>query len=108
MDTKKKNRIPLFISIGGYSITPPPVSNSFTSLEGILNMVVDLLGIAMGFAAVLAVVMLVYAGVLFITSSGNPDSITKAQKGLVAAIVGLIIVFLTRMILLYILNNFLN
>ena len=108
MDTKKKNRIPLFLSIFGYSSTHPPVMNSFTSLEGILNMVVDLLGIAMGFAAVLAVVMLVYAGVLFITSSGNPDSITKAQKGLVAAIVGLIIVFLTRMILLYILNNFLN
>lgn len=108
MDSKKKNRIPLFLVIGGHEIIAPPVSSSFTTLEGVLSLVVDLLSFAIGFAAVLAVAMLVYAGFLFITSSGNPDSISKAQKGLVAAIVGLILVFLTRMILLYILDNFLN
>ena len=47
-------------------IIAPPVSSSFTTLEGVLSLVVDLLSFAIGFAAVLAVAMLVYAGFLLL------------------------------------------
>ncbi|MBQ8996571.1 hypothetical protein IJ095_00880 [Candidatus Saccharibacteria bacterium] len=42
-------------------------------------------------AGMLAVVMIIVAGIKFITSAGDPAGVAKAKKGLTAAIVGLVI-----------------
>ena len=110
MGTKIKNKGILALSqitIGGYTFNPPSVKWNFTTLEGVLQMIADLLSFAVGLSALVAVVIIVYSGFLFITSGGDPENISKAGKALTAAIVGLIIVFLARTIIVFILEEFL-
>ena len=51
------------------------------------------------FSALVAVALIVASGYMFMTSTGDPEKIEKAQKALTAAIVGMIIVFLARVII---------
>lgn len=111
MVDNKKNTLLLQVvgldRIGGYVFTPPQVSRDFTTLEGVLTIIADLLSYAVGLSAIIAIIMIVYSGFLYITSTGEPENISKAGKALTAAIVGMIIVFLARTIIVFILNEFL-
>ena len=57
-----------------------------------------------GFAALVAVILIVVAGYMFITSAGDADKVEKAGKTLSGAIVGLIIVFIARILVEFILK----
>ncbi|KUK67183.1 MAG: seg [candidate division WS6 bacterium 36_33] len=50
------------------------------------------------FSTLVAVVLIIVAGYGFMTSAGEPEKVKKAQGTLTAAIIGMIIVFLARMI----------
>jgi len=50
------------------------------------------------FSVLIAVALIVASGYMFITSAGDAEKIQKAQKALTAAIVGMVIVFLARLI----------
>jgi flagellar basal body-associated protein FliL len=65
---------------------------------------VELINFFIGFAAFIAVVMLVVGGYLFITSTGDPEKTEKAQKAITAAVVGLIIVFIARAIVFFVVD----
>ncbi len=56
------------------------------------------------FSAFVAVALIVAAGYGFMTSSGDPEKVKKAQQTLTAAIVGMIIVFMARMIVGFVLD----
>jgi hypothetical protein len=56
------------------------------------------------FSALVAVVLIVAAGYMFITSAGDPEKVDKARKALTAAIVGMIIVFLARLIVGFVID----
>lgn len=43
-------------------------------------------------AGVLAVIYLIYSGILYITAAGNPDSAKKGQQGIINAIIGIVII----------------
>lgn len=58
------------------------------ALNIISNIILPLIG-------AIAVGMVIYGGVLFITSSGDPEKVTKARKTLMWAIIGIIIVVLS-------------
>ena len=45
-------------------------------------------------AGILAVVYLIYSGILYITAAGNPDSAKKGQQGVINAIIGIVIIVL--------------
>lgn len=95
------------VMIGGYEIDTPSVNFRFDTLGGVLDMVVDLLSFLVGFSALVAVIMIIYAGFLFITAGGDPDKISTGSKTLTAAIVGLVIVFLAKTIITFIITEFL-
>ena len=65
---------------------------------------VPLINFFIYFSAFIAIVMLVVGGYFFITSSGEPEKIEKAQKAITAAIIGLIIVFIARAIVFFIVD----
>lgn len=46
----------------------------------------------------LAVLMVIYAGYLYLTSQGNPDGIGRAKEILIGVVVGLMVYFLMTMI----------
>lgn len=108
---KNKSRVPIFFSIAGSDISWSPIDSRFSNLRdlpGLFEVFVEILNFLIGFSVLIAVVMLIIMGYLFITSSGDPENIAKAQKGLTGAIIGLVIVFLARAVILFILKEFLS
>lgn len=64
--------------------------------KGDLKCVVEyMIGVAAYIVGAILVVMIVIAGIMYITSMGNPDRVGVAKKTLVGAIIGLIIVVLS-------------
>lgn len=55
---------------------------------------------------VLAVIMIIVAGVQMITSAGDPGAVTKAKRTLVYSIVGLIVAVLAYAIVNFIIGKF--
>jgi heme/copper-type cytochrome/quinol oxidase subunit 2 len=53
---------------------------------------------AVGLIALIAVVILIISGVKYITSNGDEKKVEEAQKGIVNAIIGLVICFLAVLI----------
>jgi len=49
-------------------------------------------------AGILAVIYLVYAGIIYITAGGNPDAAKKGQQGIINAIIGIVIIVLAYVI----------
>ncbi len=107
MGDSKKNIIPLGVTIGGYTFDTPTLKWDITSTEGVINLVIVIFNILVGLSALVAVGMIIYSGYMFITSAGDPEKVKKGGDALTAAIVGMIIVFLARTIILFILEKIL-
>ena len=95
------------INIGGYTIEFWSYNSNLTSIEGIVNLVTNILNFFVFFSAVVAVALIVYSGFLYITATGEPDRIQKATKALTASIIGLAVVFLARLVVVFLLKEFL-
>ena len=57
---------------------------------------------ALWFAGALAVIYLVYGGILYITAGGDAEKATKGRTALINAIIGVIVILLALLILAYI------
>lgn len=90
------------ISIGQFS----PVSiGSFGNLDQLIDTkVATAINFFTGFAALVTVILIIVAGYMFITSAGDADKIDRAGKTMSGAIVGLIIVFIARILVEFIIK----
>jgi len=61
------------------------------SISSLVTMVIGWMAFVAG---VLAVVYLIYSGILYLTAGGNPDQAKKGQQGIINAIIGLVIIAL--------------
>jgi cbb3-type cytochrome oxidase subunit 3 len=52
-----------------------------------------LIGTALSFVGVIFLILIIYAGILWMTASGNDQQVTKAKNMLINSIIGIIIVF---------------
>jgi len=59
----------------------------------------------LGFLGLVAVIFIIYGGVVWMTAGGNADKVTKAKKIITRAVIGLIIVLLSWAIVTYIINR---
>lgn len=66
-----------------------PDSTSFSSLDDFVR---NTLNVAVVIAALVAVVFLIVNGINYITSSGDSQKTEEAQKGIIAALIGLVVV----------------
>jgi hypothetical protein len=48
--------------------------------------------------------MLIIAGYMFITSAGDAEKIEKATKTVSAAIIGMVVVFIARILVMYVIG----
>jgi hypothetical protein len=64
-----------------------------TSFVGIINNILTLL---FNFALVLSPIMIVVAGIMFVTAGGSPDRVSTAKRILLWTVVGFVIVILAR------------
>ncbi|MBU6388969.1 hypothetical protein KGQ71_00460 [Patescibacteria group bacterium] len=70
-------------------------------LLNIGNVVVDVLFII---AAILAVSYLVYSGIQYITSAGNPEKTKTARTAIINAVIGIIIIAATYAVIRFAIN----
>lgn len=68
----------------------------------------DIIKILLSFLGVLFIVLIVYAGFMWMTSAGSEDKITKAKAIMVAAIIGLVIVLAAYAITYYVVDQVLE
>ena len=73
-------------------------------LDDMVLIVIRASKIILGIVGSLALLMFIYGGIMFLISSGSSDKITKAKDILVAAVIGLIIVFGSFLIIKYVLQ----
>ncbi len=72
--------------------------------NGIWTIALTILSDLFFIAGILAVVMIVVSGIKLILSAGDPASATRAKNSLSAAVIGLVIVLVARLIVNTILN----
>ena len=85
-------------AIGGQCTTP----TSSTSVQSIVNTVINIFSWVVG---VISVIMIIYGGFKYITSSGSNEKVSSAKNTIIYALVGLIIVALAQVIVHFVLNN---
>ena len=95
------------VNIGGFTIEFWSYNVDLTTPEGIRDLVTNILNFFIYFSVIVAVALIIYSGFLYITSSGEPERLQKATKALTASIVGMVIVLLARLIVFFLLNEFL-
>ena len=64
------------------------------------------LQVTIGLLGVVAVILIIYSGVLWMTAGGNDEQIKKAKKVIIQAIIGIIIITLTYAIIAFVLSFF--
>lgn len=69
------------------------------------EMVANGIRIFLGFLGLLAVVLILYAGFLWMTDGGSEKNIEKAKKILSAAVIGLIIILMSYGLATFVLNQ---
>lgn len=57
--------------------------------------VVTILNYFLGFLGIIAVIFLIYAGVLMVTAGGAEEQVTKARKIITYAVIGIVVVILS-------------
>lgn len=75
------------------------------TFKSVVTSILKLLSFAAG---MLAVIMVIYAGVQFITSQGDPGKVSSARHTTMYAIIGLIIVVMAQTIIFFVLDNTVN
>ena len=71
--------------------------------EGVMQIVRLLLG----FLGIVAILLMLYGGFLWFTSAGNEEKVSQAKKVISAAIIGLVIIFISYAIAQFVINQLL-
>jgi len=67
--------------------------NPQTDINFIQTKAGQIIGTALSFVGILFLILVIYAGIMWMTAQGNEQKVTKAKDLLINSIVGLIIVF---------------
>ncbi|MFZ6035784.1 MAG: hypothetical protein ACOYUK_01455 [Patescibacteria group bacterium] len=67
--------------------------------------VINIVQWVLGFLGLIAVIMILYGGFIWITAGGNEDKVASAKKIISAAVVGLIVVLLAWAIVTFVVNT---
>lgn len=74
----------------------PPIIQALTSSQGGLRgIVLTIINFFLGFLGLLAVVMVIYGGFLYVGSAGNEESVGKAKKILMYAAIGILVIMVS-------------
>jgi len=90
-----------YIKTGGDAVP----TNAKTSSSGFMNTVGKAIEIVFGLLGLLAVIMIIYGGFLFMTSAGNPEKVKKGKSTILYGLVGLIIALLAFVIVNFVLDS---
>ena len=64
--------------------------------------VLNIVQYALGLMTLIAVILIIYAGFIWLTAAGNEDNVEKAKRIISAAVVGLIIILLAWAVVIFV------
>ena len=73
--------------------------NITTTVTGVINIILYILG-------ALAVIMIIYSGILYVLSGGDANNVTKAKNTLMYAIIGLVVALVAYAIVNFVVKAF--
>ncbi len=79
-------------------------SNS-TGSNVLITLIKDAINILSFLVGAAAIIIIIISGIRFVTSNGDSNAVSKAKSGLMAAIIGVVIVALAQVIVIFVLNN---
>jgi hypothetical protein len=62
---------------------------------GLRGIVLAIINFALGFLGLLAVIMVIYGGFLYVSSAGNEENVNKAKKILLYAVLGIVVILVS-------------
>ncbi|MEX2014567.1 MAG: pilin [Candidatus Saccharimonadales bacterium] len=79
-----------------------PTDNPLYGPDGIIAIVVNILSLVVGIAAVIGIIV---AGVKYLTSASNPEEANKARELVIYAVIGLILAVVAQVLVRAVLYN---
>jgi len=73
--------------------------------DALYQMIGLIINIVLGILGVLLVLIIIWAGFLWMTSAGKPDQVEKAKKMIYQAVIGLLIIFAAYAIASFVIYN---
>ena len=70
-----------------------------------IDIAATIVNLVLGFLGVLLVILIVYAGFMWMTAAGNEDKISEAKKLMGAGVVGLVIILAAYAIAAFVINQ---
>lgn len=109
----------LFLAIPTtFAQSPDTISEGFNVAQNIgagalgtndlRDIIVNVVNIALGFLGIIAVIIIMYGGYLWMTSGGNQEQVDRAKKTLRNAVIGLFIILSSWAIVAYFVNAFIQ
>jgi len=83
-------------------VKPEDCINGTTCSTGFRETIVSYINYFLGFLGLLAVIMIIYAGILLVTAQGEEEQIGKGKKIITWAAIGLIVIMLSFVIVRFI------
>lgn len=74
---------------GTWNWLNPVAMSTNATIGGLIGSIVKIITLI---AAGLAVIYLIYSGIIYITAAGNPEAAKKGQQGVINAVIGIIII----------------
>src|SRR3989344_1188081 len=94
-----------FNSALAQGLTSPDVAGTGLSTQSLENTIINIINAALALAGIIALVILIYGGYVWMTSGGVPQRIVLAKKILLSAVIGLIIILTSWAIVNFIING---
>ena len=70
--------------------------------------IAEVIKIVLSFLGVIFIILIIYAGFMWMTSAGNEEKITKAKKTMVAAVIGVAIILLAYAITTFVMESLMS
>lgn len=81
-------------------------ASAYEARPGLLTTLGNIVRIVLGLLGILFIVLIIYAGVLWMTSSGNSDQVEKARGIIVQAVIGLVVIMTAYILTAFVFRAF--
>lgn len=79
-----------------------PISASGSGSTQLLDIIAKVVNALLLFAGIIAVIYLIYGGLLYITAGGDAEKATKGRTAIINAVIGVVIILVALVILSYV------
>jgi hypothetical protein len=100
------NIIPNEVCQGSASDSPACQKNKDDPLTGQGSILIRVTNVIAWLGGAIAVIMIIYASFTYVTSGGEQSKVKRAKDIILYAVVGLVVIVISRAIVIFVLNKF--